>query len=80
MPKEKFTGYIDWDERKVYVDFGEGEETPLYIHYDVNKMAQQVIAGYWGNGAERVKRLSDAGYTAQQISDIQDKVNELMGY
>lgn len=79
MSREEFTGYIDWEARKVYVDFGTGEETPVAIQYDVNELARQVIAGYWGNGADRVRRFREAGYTDQQIESIQQRVNELMG-
>lgn len=80
MTKETFTGYIDWDNREVYVDFGKGEPETLFIHYDIEEMARQVIAGYWGNGEERVQRLLGAGYTDEQISAIQDCVNKMMGY
>lgn len=33
-------------------------------------IALEVIDGKWGNGPERVKRLSDAGYDAQSIQNI----------
>ena len=38
-------------------------------------IAKEVIAGKWGNGAERKQRLTDAGYN---YSDVQAKVNELV--
>lgn len=38
-------------------------------------VAKEVIAGKWGNGAERKKRLEKAGYN---YKDIQAKVNELL--
>lgn len=38
-------------------------------------VAKEVIAGKWGNGADRVKRLTDAGYDAKAV---QTKVNELL--
>lgn len=40
------------------------------------ELAREVIAGKWGNGQERKKRLTDAGY---DYSAVQNKVNELMG-
>lgn len=41
----------------------------------ISDLALEVIRGLWGNGAERVKRLSQAGYDA--IS-IQKQVNEVL--
>jgi len=41
----------------------------------IDELARQVIAGRWGNGAERVRRLTDAGHNA---STVQSRVNELM--
>ena len=42
----------------------------------IDELASEVIAGKWGNGAERKERLTAAGYN---YSEIQAKVNELMG-
>ena len=39
------------------------------------QIAKEVIAGKWGNGAERVQRLKKAGYNPDLI---QQKVNELL--
>lgn len=39
------------------------------------EIAKEVIAGKWGNGAERKKRLADAGYN---YSEIQQIVNRLL--
>lgn len=41
---------------------------------EILKIAEEVIAGQWGNGAERVTRLTNAGY---DVGEIQKKVNEL---
>lgn len=38
----------------------------------LNKLANEVIRGNWGNGAERKKRLTKAGYN---YNEIQAKVN-----
>ena len=38
-------------------------------------VAKEVIAGKWGNGEDRKKRLQDAGY---DYGAVQRKVNELM--
>lgn len=40
----------------------------------VKKVAQEVINGKWGNGADRRKRLRDAGY---KYVDVQKEVNRL---
>ena len=41
----------------------------------VDEIAKEVINGNWGNGAERVQRLTNAGYNAKEV---QDRVNALM--
>jgi len=40
----------------------------------VDELAKEVLEGKWGNGSERKKRLTDAGY---DYSAVQKKVNEL---
>ena len=42
----------------------------------VDELAKEVIAGKWGNGDDRKKRLTAAGY---DYSKVQAKVNELLG-
>lgn len=41
----------------------------------VDKLAKEVIAGKWGNGADRKRRLTDAGY---DFSAVQKRVNEIL--
>lgn len=41
----------------------------------VSQLAQEVIAGKWGNGAERKNRLEQAGYN---YTEIQNLVNKLL--
>ena len=41
----------------------------------LDELARQVIRGDWGNGAERVRRLADAGYDAPVV---QQRVNEIL--
>lgn len=50
--------------------------TPSAGNKTTEEVAQEVIAGKWGNGEERKQRLTVAGYN---YSLIQSKVNELMG-
>ena len=40
----------------------------------VTEVAKEVLAGKWGNGVDRKKRLTEAGYN---YSEVQAKVNEL---
>ena len=42
----------------------------------VTEVAKEVIAGKWGNGSDRMRRLTSAGYNA---TAVQKKVNELLG-
>lgn len=42
---------------------------------DIDAIAKEVIAGKWGNGADRKRRLTEAGYN---FSTVQAKVNELL--
>lgn len=39
----------------------------------VQQLAAEVVAGLWGNGAERIKRLTAAGYNA---AEVQAEVNK----
>ncbi len=41
----------------------------------IGEVAREVIQGKWGNGAERKKRLTDAGY---DYNEVQKKVNQLI--
>lgn len=41
----------------------------------VKEIAQEVIAGLWGNGDERRRRLAEAGY---DYNVIQQAVNDLL--
>ena len=41
----------------------------------VDEVAREVIQGKWGNGAERKKRLTEAGY---DYNEVQKRVNALM--
>lgn len=41
----------------------------------VDQVAKEVVEGKWGNGADRKKRLTEAGYN---YSEVQKKVNQLL--
>ena len=53
----------EWDKREV-----QPQPKPI------DEVAREVIRGEWGNGAERKRRLTEAGY---DYSAIQARVNEL---
>ena len=42
---------------------------------DIDLIAREVIAGQWGNGADRKKRLTAAGFS---YALVQERVNELL--
>ena len=44
--------------------------------YSIDDIARQVIRGDWGNGSDRINRLSAAGYDANAV---QNRVNQLLG-
>lgn len=43
------------------------------VKRDIDLVAAEVIANMWGTGADRKKKLTDAGYNYREV---QDKVNE----
>ena len=49
--------------------------TPQPAKKTVAELAQEVLAGKWGNGTERKEKLTAAGY---DYSAVQAKVNELV--
>lgn len=59
-----------------YMSASTGKETNVSDKKTVDALAAEVIAGKWGNGAERKRRITEAGY---DYSAVQAKVNELCG-
>lgn len=49
---------------------------PVPTKKSVDEIAREVIRGDWGNGSDRTKRLSAAGYDANAV---QNRVNEILG-
>lgn len=41
----------------------------------MNQIAREVVAGKWGNGTDRKKKLEDAGYN---YNKVQKAVNKLL--
>lgn len=50
--------------------------TPTTTKKSVDEIAKEVLAGKWGNGAERKRKLTQAGYN---YAEVQAKVNALSG-
>ena len=53
-----------------------GQNTSTSNKKSIDQLADEVIAGNWGNGEDRKNRLSQAGYNYDQV---QAKVNEKLG-
>ena len=56
--------------------YGNCQEAPASAKKSNAEIANEVIVGKWGNGAERKERLTSAGYN---YSEIQNIVNETVG-
>lgn len=56
--------------------YEEPVDQPTESTKSVDELAQEVIAGKWGNGQERKDKLTAAGY---DYNVVQSKVNELLG-
>ena len=71
---KKFNASIDELAKEILICFDlEAKET--IVSKSVETVAREVIAGKWGNGADRKKRLANAGYN---YAEVQAKVNELL--
>lgn len=46
------------------------------VKKSLEEIAREIIAGKWGNGTERQKKLTEAGY---DYAKVQAKVNEILG-
>lgn len=49
--------------------------SPAQVHKSIDHIAQEVIAGKWGNGVHRISKLLVAGYNHFKI---QERVNEIL--
>lgn len=52
----------------------QAKPTPVLL--STREVAREVLLGLWGNGAERKRRLADAGY---DVNSVQNEVNSLVG-
>ena len=53
----------------------EEKEEPAPAKKSVHEVAEEVIAGKWGNGADRKARLEAAGYN---YDEVQNEVNRIL--
>lgn len=74
--KDKLTaaGY-DYDAVQDAVNYILRQDTPAPTK-SIDELAREVIRGDWDNGAERKRRLTEAGY---DYAAVQARVNELLG-
>ncbi len=59
----------------ITTECGKAVESTAFTKKSVDEIAKEVIAGKWGNGADRKNRLTAAGY---DYNAVQNKVNELL--
>lgn len=75
-------GWLTFDIFKEAIDrvFGteETEETVKNIN-EVREAALATIRGDYGNGAERIAKLTEAGFDPQAVQDYVDKIHEAAG-
>lgn len=73
----KSAGFTEWF-KIPHIDYetqAAPVEAPEVAKKSAGEIAAEVIRGDWGDGAERVQRLTEAGYDAKYIQDI---VNETL--
>lgn len=66
-----YTPSYGWDYHFRYMGVNEKDDNVV----SVDTIAREVIAGRWGNGTERMKRLKDAGY---DYKVVQTRVNDIL--
>ena len=56
--------------------YSKGSSVPSPAQKSIDQLAQEVLAGNWGNGEDRKRRLTSAGY---DYNAVQTRVNQLCG-
>lgn len=69
------SGYTTQVTLRRALKFDSAAETTTTVAKSIDELAREVIRGNWGNGAERKRRLTDAGY---DYNEVQTRVNELL--
>ena len=70
---KKFNKDMNWFRAEVQKEVN-GTKKTTTTNKSIEQIAKEVIAGKWGNGADRKKKLTNAGY---DYNKVQAKVNEL---
>ena len=61
-----------------YITTVSGTPVAASAKKSIDEIAREIVLGKWGNGSDRKNRLIKAGYTQDEIIQIQKKVNELL--
>ena len=61
-----------------YITTVSGTPVAASAKKSIDEIAREIVLGKWGNGSDRKNRLIKAGYTLDEITQIQKKVNELL--
>lgn len=61
-----------------YITTVSGTPVAASAKKSIDVIAREIVLGKWGNGSDRKNRLIKAGYTQDEIIQIQKKVNELL--
>lgn len=61
-----------------YITTVSGTPVAASAKKSIDVIAREIVLGKWGNGSDRKNRLIKAGYTQDEIVQIQKKVNELL--
>ncbi len=58
-------------------DLNMNDSSSINVEKNIDDIVREVIRGNWGNGSERRRRLTEAGYN---YDEVQSRVNEILGY
>lgn len=61
-----------------YITTVSGTPVAASAKESIDVIAREIVLGKWGNGSDRKNRLIKAGYTQDEVVQIQKKVNELL--
>lgn len=61
-----------------YITTVSGTPVAASAKKSIDVIAREIVLGKWGNGSDRKNRLIKAGYTQDEMIQIQKKVNELL--
>lgn len=61
-----------------YITTVSGTPVAASAKKSIDEIAREIVLGKWGNGSDRKNRLIKAGYTQDEVIQIQKKVNELL--